>query len=422
VNAYKTGVSFGAGVRRAFLRDWFSVQTELLYATRGTDVDLTGNTEGSFYFTYLELPVLARLRIPWLVDDGAVRPTISGYVILGPSVSVLLGAEGVDAAGTRSLSRNDLNEVDLGGILGLGVTWEVAPEWALSLEARFDQGVRDAFKEVDTKNQAFLLTLGVDFTIGHGDSDGDRVADYRDRCRSKAEDVNDHEDDDGCPDGGKGVDNDKDRDGILAGNDKCPEKPEDKNDYKDEDGCPDAHLRDTDQDGLADVKDECPDEPFSGTGKTKYDAMYGQEKHGCPVVSIDGDGDQLALDPMLMFDPGVEVLSETQTLILDEVAFFWKGRPKLCLRVEGHSDKRLAQGQDEKQNEEESRLRAERVRDYLVGSGVDRGYLIPKGYGSRLPAHDEDTPKGMRKNRRVRFAIVAQSECDRANKPGPARR
>lgn len=414
VNAYKPGISFGVGVRYASWRDWFSTQAEILYATRGSNVDLDGRTEGSFYFTYLELPVLARFRIP--VGSGAVRPKLSSYAIIGPSVSFLLDAKIEDAGGTRSLDRNGLNEFDFGAVAGVGVTLEVTPEWALSLEARYDQGVRDAFKGADTDNQAFLLTLGVDRTFGHGNSDGDHLADYQDSCRFEAVDMAQDRDRDGCPDATPGGD-DEDGDGILAKDDECLDKKEDPNGYRDEDGCPDGHL-DTDRDGLADAKDKCPEQPFSRAGNIKYAKAYNQERPGCPVVRVDGD--RLALDPRLEFDQGVEVVGETQVLILDEVAFFWKGRPKLCLRVEGHADKLLTHGEQE--NQRESLLRAQSVTDYLVKRGVERDFLIPKGYGSRVPISREDDPEGKRKNRRVEFALVEQSECDQANKPASPRR
>lgn len=405
VNAYKPGVSFGAGLRYAFLRDWLSVQAELLYATRGTDVDLRGETEGSFYFTYLELPVLARLRIPF--DDGVVRPTVSSYAILGPSVSFLLDAEGVDAAGTRSLDRDGLHGLDFGVIAGLGVTWEVAPEWALSLEARFDQGFTNAFDGVDTKNQAFLLTLGVDFTLGHGDSDGDRLADYRDRCRFAAADTDQDQNRDGCPDGVKPREDDKDGDGIIGKKDECPNEAEDPNRYKDDDGCPDGHL-DTDQDGLADAQDKCPEEPFSLDKNLKYDSgkYKKQEQPGCPILHIIGFN--LVLDPPLEFAPGVDdVRREAQSLIwiLDEVARYLEANPNIRLSVDGYADQD-ARGDDkvkQEMNLKESRKRAESVANYLIEEKkIDRRRLTPKGHGSTTFS----TAEGKSKSRRVEFTIT----------------
>jgi outer membrane protein OmpA-like peptidoglycan-associated protein/opacity protein-like surface antigen len=430
-NAFKSGYSFGAGLRYALSRDWLSVQTELLYATRGSNVDLEGRTEGSFYFTYLEIPLLARARFP-LSDE--VRPTLSGYAMLGPSVSFLLGAEGEDAGGTMSLGREGLNEVDLGVIAGLGVTWEVTPEWVLSLEARYDHGFRDAFNDADTKNQAFLLTFGVDFTLVHGDNDGDRVADYRDRCRTPPRESSDAKgtgspkkvighletwngylDDDGCPDN-----DDEDGDTILARTDRCPTEPETKNNYQDDDGCPDTVFRDPDQDGLAGAEDQCPDKSFSLAKNIKYDKdKYPQLKPGCPVVSRDSYG--LVLDPPLEFGQGAHQVGAKQALILDEVALFLKAeQPQLCLSVEGHADSDFPsdfQGDRGETNKKESLYRAQNVRRYLISGGVEAEQMVTKGHGDRRRISTEETAAGQSKNRRVQLVIVEQSVCDEASRP-----
>src|SRR4029079_7990549 len=103
------------------------------------DVELMGDTIGNFYFTYLELPVLARFRFPLFPFNGDVlRPTLSGYALLGASASYLIGAESVDGAGRNDLDKDALHTFDVGVIGGLGVAWEVTPEWVVSLEARYD--------------------------------------------------------------------------------------------------------------------------------------------------------------------------------------------------------------------------------------------------------------------------------------------
>ncbi|MCZ7585096.1 MAG: OmpA family protein [Deltaproteobacteria bacterium] len=65
------------------------------------------------------------------------------------------------------------------------------------------------------------------------DTDGDGVPDKTDKCPEQAEDKDDFQDEDGCPD----LDNDND--GVPDENDKCPGEAETKNGFMDEDGCPD---------------------------------------------------------------------------------------------------------------------------------------------------------------------------------------
>ncbi len=104
------------------------------------------------------------------------------------------------------------------------------------------------------------------------DNDGDGLLDADDPCPNEAEDVDQFEDEDGCPD------NDNDGDNIHDGYDSCPDEPEDMDGDRDEDGCPD---NDTDRDGIEDEVDQCVDEPedFDGFG----------DEDGCPEEDFDGD-------------------------------------------------------------------------------------------------------------------------------------
>ncbi|HJK92964.1 MAG TPA: OmpA family protein [Polyangiaceae bacterium LLY-WYZ-15_(1-7)] len=104
------------------------------------------------------------------------------------------------------------------------------------------------------------------------DNDGDGMLDGDDPCPNRAEDMDGFEDEDGCPD------EDNDGDGIRDGFDSCPSDPEDMDGDRDEDGCPD---NDTDRDGIEDADDRCPNEPEDADG-------FGDED-GCPEDDFDGD-------------------------------------------------------------------------------------------------------------------------------------
>ncbi|MBN2197083.1 MAG: thrombospondin type 3 repeat-containing protein [Polyangiaceae bacterium] len=117
-----------------------------------------------------------------------------------------------------------------------------------------------------------------DFEDGDGcpepDNDGDEVLDAADRCPDVGEDPDRFQDDDGCPEP------DNDGDGLLDDNDSCPNQAETKNDFEDEDGCPDE--KDTDRDGIPDARDKCPEEPEDTDGF--------EDDDGCPEADNDGDG------------------------------------------------------------------------------------------------------------------------------------
>ena len=272
------------------------------------------------------------------------------------------------------------------------------------------------------------------------DSDGDGLLDSVDQCPQDPEDVDDFQDDDGCPDpdnDSDGVldgddrcplepgvpenegcpDPDTDGDGILDSVDQCDDQPEDFDEFEDEDGCPDP---DNDGDGVLDSADRCPMEAGPVAN------------HGCPDADRDGDGvvDRLDNCPD---EPGPEsnqgcrerqqvVIREDRLDILDKV-YFATNRARIQrrsnsllrniatvlnnhpeierIRIEGHTDERG----DDDYNMRLSQSRAEAVRDFLVEEGVATGRLVAQGFGETRPIDDNGTSTGRAANRRVEFNI-----------------
>jgi outer membrane protein OmpA-like peptidoglycan-associated protein len=75
------------------------------------------------------------------------------------------------------------------------------------------------------------------------------------------------------------------------------------------------------------------------------------------------------------------VLLQASSAALDEVVKALKEFGGVRLRIEGHADESL----DAERNRTVSQARAEAVRDYLVGKGVDAGRLEAVGYGDTRP-------------------------------------
>ncbi len=97
------------------------------------------------------------------------------------------------------------------------------------------------------------------------DTDEDGIADRSDQCPDMAEDIDNFEDKDGCPD------NDNDGDGLYDIKDKCPHEAEDFDGFQDLDGCPDS---DNDRDLIPDSSDKCPNKQENINGIDDSD--------GCP--------------------------------------------------------------------------------------------------------------------------------------------
>jgi len=115
-----------------------------------------------------------------------------------------------------------------------------------------------------------------DFEDGDGcpeqDNDGDGVYDFEDQCPNERAEQGRDADGDGCSD------DDRDGDHVLDDADRCPDEAEDIDEHQDDDGCADP---DNDQDQILDAQDRCPGEAEDGAG----DAT-----DGCPNPDDDGDG------------------------------------------------------------------------------------------------------------------------------------
>ena len=169
--------------------------------------------------------------------------------------------------------------------------------------------------------------------LPRGDNDGDGLADAQDRCPVRAETKNGIDDQDGCPE----IDEDGDK--IVGSMDQCPKEVEAYNGFKDTDGCPDA----------------LPEEVRRFTG-----VIQGINFRNRSAVLI--------RNSFPLLDRAVEVL---------------KQYPELKIEISGHTDGR---GKADF-NRELSQKRAETVREYLPGKGIeaepDRGRRLRHGSADR---------------------------------------
>jgi len=248
------------------------------------------------------------------------------------------------------------------------------------------------------------------------DRDEDGIPDADDRCARQAEDFDDFEDADGCPDP------DNDGDGILDADDGAPNAPEDKDGFEDEDGVPDP---DNDGDGVLDTEDRCID--VAGVAVTQ----------GCPDPDTDEDGvpdridncpkeaglrvnmgclkpqlveihyDRLAISKKIYFSTGKSRIHKRSYDLLDNIAAVLRAHPEILLVVvEGHADPRGS----EEFNLKLSHRRAVAVVSYLVKKGIAEDRLIAKQRGETAPERpDAVTDEEHEANRRVQFKIFART-------------
>ena len=92
--------------------------------------------------------------------------------------------------------------------------------------------------------------------------------------------------------------------------------------------------------------------------------------------------------------------------LLDEVAQILTDHPEIAkVRIDGHTD---SVGSTSK-NHKLSHARAQSVRTYLEGKGIDGGRMVAKGFGESKPLGDNATPEGREQNRRVEITILERT-------------
>jgi len=274
----------------------------------------------------------------------------------------------------------NLDEWTFSGFAGLGLEWFMTPSWAWNVGARYHffpgatidnvgLSAPDLWGKyhVDANDGMYEAQLG--FTIFFGDRKEKIVPVAPVKPTKPA------------------PPSDRDGDGIYDDKDKCPDEPEDFDGYQDADGCPDP---DNDGDGVLDIKDRCPNTPKG----TEVD------EQGCPKKVVE-ERPAIILKGVNFATDSAE-LSPRAKVILADVTSTLKQYEDINVLIMGHTDSRNT----ESYNAKLSLDRANSVKNYLVGEGIDVGRINVKGFGESKPIASNDTEEGMAKNRRVEIQIA----------------
>ncbi len=89
---------------------------------------------------------------------------------------------------------------------------------------------------------------------------------------------------------------------------------------------------------------------------------------------------------------------------LDRIALTMTESPKLTIELGGHTDNVGGDAANLKLSQD----RADTVREYLIGKGIEPDRIASKGYGEARPVATNDTPEGQAANRRVEFTILTK--------------
>jgi OmpA-OmpF porin, OOP family len=346
---------------------------------------------------------------------------------------VLAGAGGE----SNSSERDDilLDDTDVVFHAGAGAKFAIGEEWGIRADARL---LLPPSSESDGVTADFEGLIGLYKMFGGPaapvDTDGDGLLGDADRCPNEAEDKDDFQDDDGCPD------TDNDGDGVADANDRCPAEPETVNQVDDTDGCPE---KDEDGDGVYGAADQCPAEAEDKDGF--------EDGNGCPDADNDGDGladgsDHCAAEPEtkngfkdedgcpdevpvavqkftgaikgINFQINSAELTGGSSTTLDEAVKVLQEYTDIRLEIGGHTDN----NGPEEYNRRLSQRRADKVKAYFVGKGIAADRLEAKGYGPDKPVADNNTREGKVQNRRVEFTLLSggTTPAPGASPPAPA--
>ena len=82
---------------------------------------------------------------------------------------------------------------------------------------------------------------------------------------------------------------------------------------------------------------------------------------------------------------------------LDQIALFLRSNPGMKLSIRGYTDSVGSATY----NISVSQFRANSIKSYLAGKGVNAAQLIAQGFGPKNPIASNDTNEGRQQNRRV---------------------
>ena len=240
----------------------------------------------------------------------------------------------------------------------------------------------------DKKDRYLQFTAGLRANLGKAkDTDGDGVADKRDKCPGTPAGVK--VDLSGCP-------LDTDGDGVADYQDKCPAVKG----LAALQGCPDA-----DGDGVADYQDLCPDRPGPASNK------------GCPEMKAEQKKVLDEATRYINFDFNKATLKSSSFPKLEQIVAILNEYPDYSLSIAGHTDSKG----DDAYNLKLSYERAAAARTYLLGKGIPAERIEARGYGETKPVATNDTEAGRALNRRVDFDPYLTGEANAAEvKYGPA--
>jgi OOP family OmpA-OmpF porin len=104
------------------------------------------------------------------------------------------------------------------------------------------------------------------------------------------------------------------------------------------------------------------------------------------------------------FDTGKSTLKPVSNKALNDLAEVLKLKSSMVIEIQGHTDNVGS----EETNTRLSQARADEVKKYLMGKGIEGKRVQAKGYGPSQPVADNATENGRAKNRRTSLKVLSE--------------
>jgi outer membrane protein OmpA-like peptidoglycan-associated protein len=99
-------------------------------------------------------------------------------------------------------------------------------------------------------------------------------------------------------------------------------------------------------------------------------------------------------------------LAEATKKDLDAIAEMMSAKPNISLTISGHMDSfEVSKGKEYDVFKDLSKMRAEKVKEYLIDKGISSRRLNVESFKDSQPASTMKTPLSLAKNRRVQFSL-----------------
>ncbi len=146
-----------------------SIQTEILYAQKGTKFSLLGG-EIKWKLDYIEIPILVKQRVS---TAGNVKPVF----FAGPAIAILTSAKRISSsAGTDEEEdiKEEFESTDIGLAVGAGIDWLMGTSGILVMDLRFTVSLTNNSAAESASSVGFyvgdqsLRNWNITFMVGYG--------------------------------------------------------------------------------------------------------------------------------------------------------------------------------------------------------------------------------------------------------------